>query len=134
MKVAIPVLNGRVAPVFDWATKLIVIELDRMKELRRQQMSIARVPAEARPQRLRELGVDLLICGGISTQLQGLVESHQIRVLPWLVGDFEQVLLGFTGRHSPPVGPAESGETERAQNVEPQPPKEPRRTRCRTKK
>ena len=134
MKMAIPVFNGRVAPVFDWAGKVVVVEFERMKELRRQEISMSRMPAAARPHHLREMGVEVLICGGISTQLQGLTEHCGIRVFPWLVGDFQQVLRDFLDRDCTGTGTPTSGQPEGARGAETPSTTKPRRKRCRTKK
>jgi predicted Fe-Mo cluster-binding NifX family protein len=134
MKMAIPVFNGRVAPVFDWAHTLIVIELDRMKELQRQRMSIGHLSAAARPQHLREMGVDVLICGGISTQLLGLLEHCQIRVFPWLVGEVEQVLGEIAPSDMQPAAGLLASQSEREPGPQRPSASPPRRKWCRTRK
>jgi len=92
MRVAIPVFNGRISPVFDWTNTLVVIDFDRHRELRRETMSISGIPPLARPGHLQQLRVDVLVCGGISRQLCQLVEHQCISVFPWLSGELDAVL------------------------------------------
>jgi predicted Fe-Mo cluster-binding NifX family protein len=134
MKMAIPVFNGRVAPVFDWAGKVVVVEFERMNELRRQEISMSCIPAAARPHHLRAMGVSVLICGGISTHLQGLTEHCGIRVFPWLVGDYQQVLRDFIYRDCAPLADSTAVPPQDANGAETPSTTKPRSKPCRTRK
>jgi predicted Fe-Mo cluster-binding NifX family protein len=45
--------------------------------------------------RLKELGVDVVLCGGISNPLRGMTEAAGIRVIPWLSGRVDDVLAAY---------------------------------------
>jgi len=101
---AIPVFNGRVAPVFDWAHQLVVVDYSAGTELGRQDVALDRLSATKRPEYLRALGVDVLVCGGVSNELLALLESRDIRVFAWLSGQLDEVLQHFAtseGRAGP---------------------------------
>lgn len=95
MKVAISVHQGRIAPVFDCCRRLLIIQQaadddeivgnEDWSELRRH----------IRALRLKEIGVEALICGGISRWMQEQVELQGIKILPWLAGDIQDVLNAF---------------------------------------
>ena len=92
MKVALPVRNGRISPVFDVAVRLIVVEFDGGVPAGRSEFSIRESGGEARAELLQELGVTILICGAISNHTARLVERSGIELLPWFVGEIEEVI------------------------------------------
>ena len=47
--------------------------------------------------RLRELGVDTLICGAISGRCANMVTTAGIELIPWITGQVEDVLRAFLG-------------------------------------
>jgi predicted Fe-Mo cluster-binding NifX family protein len=101
MKVAMPVFNGRVAPVFDWAGQIVLADTDTDGPAapRREERGIADVAPARRGAFLKSAGVELLICGGISAALVALVEAEGIEVIPGIVGDTEKVLAAYrTGK------------------------------------
>ena len=101
MKIAISEFQGRVSPVFDWSTHLIVIEMDGTRVIRRLESSIAGLPPAVRAERLAEMGVETLLCGGISRFMLSFVEARGVRVIPWVAGDVEQVLVAFIEHRIP---------------------------------
>jgi len=96
MRIAIPEYGGRVSPVFDTCRTLLVFQtnnFDAPLPLESQDWSY--VPFPARAKRLRQTGIDLLLCGGISGWLARQIEAEGIRLIPWLAGDIRQVLTAF---------------------------------------
>ncbi len=99
MRVAMPVFNGRVAPVFDWAGLIVLASIDGQEPPQQEQQELAGVAPLRRPGFLKRAGVELLICGGISAALAGLVEAEGIEVMPGIVGDALEVLAAYqTGK------------------------------------
>jgi predicted Fe-Mo cluster-binding NifX family protein len=95
MRVAIPLWQGRVSPVFDEARRILLIDIFEKQEQRRQEESlIAQNPFE-RAQMLPKLGVDLLICGMISQTQQTALASAGIRIIPHICGPMEEVIAAF---------------------------------------
>jgi len=92
MKVAVPIRNGRVSPVFDAAGRLAVFDLDGDSSPARSELDIRKAGIEARAALLRELGVSVLICGGISNRTAWIVERSGIRLVPWIIGDVDEVI------------------------------------------
>ena len=104
MRVAIPVWNDRVSPVFDTATCLMLLDLAEGAEQSRQLVEVAQTsfPTQ-RAKHLAELGVNVLICGAISRPLAGLVSAAGIVLIPWVAGPVEDVLRAYVaGRLSEP--------------------------------
>jgi len=102
MKIAIPEYNGRVSPVFDTSQRLLVFRVDHGgvgAPLGNEDWSY--LPLPVRATRLRQMGVDVLLCGGISGWLARQIEALGIRLVPWLAGDVQQVLEAFVAGRLP---------------------------------
>jgi predicted Fe-Mo cluster-binding NifX family protein len=95
VKVAMPVFDGRISPVFDWAERLVVAELADGREIRREEASLAGETPPGRVERLVSLGAGFLLCGAISEPLLALAEAAGVKVAPWLCGEAEEVLAAF---------------------------------------
>src|SRR3972149_8639367 len=99
MRLAIPVWNKRVSPVFDSAGQLLLVDVENGGERSRRWEAIAESVSSRRARRMVELGVNVLICGGISRSLAVLLGASGITVIPWRAGPVEEVLEAYrTGR------------------------------------
>jgi len=95
MKVAAPVWQGRVSPVFDVAGQLLLVELTDGQEIAREECAIQESTPDQRAKKLAELGVGTLICAGISQSLEAMVAEAGIRVIARICGGIEDVLAAF---------------------------------------
>ena len=95
MRIAIPVFQNRVSPVFDWASRVLVIETDGHRELRREENSLGCTSLIGRADRLAEMRVDSLVCGGISEHMLALLIARGINVIPWIAGETDKVFSAF---------------------------------------
>jgi len=95
MRVAVPSFDGRVSSVFDWARELVVTDRDGEAEKSRRTEDLAGLAPQLRPGRLAELGVETLLCGGISHPMAAMVQMHGIRVMAGLTGEIDAVLAAF---------------------------------------
>lgn len=98
MRVAIPIWQGRISPVFDVAGQLLLVELADGREIAREDRVVDETAADERARKLVELGVKTLICAGISQSLEASLADHGIRVIPRICGDVEEVLAAFLTR------------------------------------
>lgn len=96
MKVAIPIRNGRISPVFDVATRLLVVDFAGGEPGERSEFSIRESGGEVRAELLQELGVKILICGAISNQTARIIKRYGIDLRPWVVGEIEDVIDAYT--------------------------------------
>ena len=95
MKIAIPTWNGRVSPVFDAASRLVVVEVGEEGEYSRFETDISEHFPPSKTIRLTGLGVDTLICGAISRPLIYMITSAGITLIPGISGSVEDVLQAF---------------------------------------
>ena len=95
MKIAIPVYNDGVSNVFDFAHRLLLVDIENGREIDRSEVELK---AESLPQRagnLKNLGVDVLVCGAISRALANMVTESGIQVLPYVIGRVDDVLQAY---------------------------------------
>lgn len=103
MRVAIPEHLGRIAPVFDWCRRILIVYRTREGEEFVGEEDWSALPTHNRPARLKELTVDLVICGGISCWLEDRIGEQGIGLIPWIAGDVRDVLTALRcGRISDP--------------------------------
>lgn len=100
-RVAIATWNGRVSPVFDTATQVLLVDFGDSGEVSRSTAAIAEAMPHRRILRLSELGADVLICGAISRPLAAMAEGAGVRIMPWIAGDVEEVLEAYVAGRLP---------------------------------
>jgi predicted Fe-Mo cluster-binding NifX family protein len=94
-RIAIPTWNGRVSPVFDTASRLLVVEAGEEGECSRFETDISEHFLPSKSIRLTGLGIDTLICGAISRPLAYMITTAGIKLIPWISGQVEDVLQAF---------------------------------------
>ncbi|MDH4239788.1 MAG: dinitrogenase iron-molybdenum cofactor biosynthesis protein [Phycisphaerae bacterium] len=97
MKIAIPVWNGFVSSVFDFAHSLLIVDVEGKQERRRSQIQLEQ---QAIPQRVNQLvssGIDVIICGAISRPLAETLTVSNIKVIPFVSGSVDEVLEAYLG-------------------------------------
>ena len=98
MNIAIPYWQDRVSPVFDVAGNLLLVTVDNGAVTARTTVSLTdAATVHARIERLRELGVDVLICGAVSWVLESGLTAAGIRVFARTCGEVEEVLSAWLG-------------------------------------
>ena len=95
MRIGISVWQSRVSPVFDVAGRLLVVETESERETSRTEEVITSPFVPGKVQRLKELGINILICGAISRPLAAMVTHAGIALIPWIAGEVDQVLKGY---------------------------------------
>ncbi|MEW6710619.1 MAG: hypothetical protein AB1403_12410, partial [Candidatus Riflebacteria bacterium] len=89
-----------IAPVFDVAQDCICYEINDGVVNSAVRLSLAVKDNELAPIiRLGEEGVEILICGAISRQLQLLAENNGILVEGFLTGQTNEILAAYLGQH-----------------------------------
>jgi predicted Fe-Mo cluster-binding NifX family protein len=95
MKVAIAVWEDRVSSVLDFSQRLVVVELKNGGETSRAQIALSESNAFAKLARLRELGINVLICGAISQLMASATMACNIQLLPYVTGRVDDVLKAY---------------------------------------
>jgi predicted Fe-Mo cluster-binding NifX family protein len=115
-RIAITIWNNRISPVFESAGRVMVVEMVENREVSRSEwdLPVFRGNDESRGQhvrflppqfggvmvsrkveRLRELNIDLLVCGAISDFAARFVNSAGIEVVGWISGNVEEIVVAL---------------------------------------
>ena len=82
MRIAIPVCEGGISPVFDVAKHMILVDVESGQETTRTEVSLENSDPDSIAQRIVDLGADTLICGAISLPLESYLLSTGVDVIP----------------------------------------------------
>lgn len=95
MRVGLTVWENRVSPLFDAACKLLVADIEKRVIRKKHYESIECDCPNSRVTRLNDLGVNILICGGISNFYANLIEARGIKIVPFAAGPVDEVLKAY---------------------------------------
>ena len=98
MKTAFAVWNNRIAPLFDVARRVIVLDPAAAERDLQTQVLLTGDPPLQKAQQLSELGVDCLVCGAISRSLKAVLTARGIRVVACVAGDAQVVIDAWRRR------------------------------------
>lgn len=94
-KAAFACCDDRIAPVFDTARRIRLVEADSRRIAAESEEPLGEEMPARRAMRLAELGVGTLVCGAISKPLYEMVVSHGIRVIPFVAGDLKEIVRAW---------------------------------------
>jgi predicted Fe-Mo cluster-binding NifX family protein len=95
MKIAIPYWDGKVSPVLDTSTTLLILDFEGEREVSRHEIPLSKFDLGRRCDHIKQSGVELLICGAISRPFYELLEGAQVDVIPWISGQVEEVISAY---------------------------------------
>ena len=92
MKAAFSVWDNRIAPVFDVARQILLVETKSGHVISETRETLPDAIPVQKAVCLIEQGVGVLICGAISRPLQDMISAYGIRVIPFVAGDLREVI------------------------------------------
>jgi len=96
LMLAIPVLRSRVAPVFNWCSRICIFKGDGQDGMRLcEEMEFGALTAFSRLEVLRRRGVKTLICGALSPELLAYGEQLGLMIIPGVAGEIDEVVESF---------------------------------------
>ena len=95
MKIAISIWNDWVSSVFDFSSRILLIEIENNKEVSRSQILLESQSLSQRVGQLKSIGTDVLICGAISRTLAEMITTSGIQVLAYTTGRVDEVLDAY---------------------------------------
>ena len=90
--IAIPTFGCRVSPRLDCAESLLIFTTQNEKIEKREEIRLIKNSPLVSVAMLKELQVDVLICGGVTKSMANKLESDELEVISWVSGDAEDVL------------------------------------------
>lgn len=95
MKAAFSYMDNRIAPVFDTARNIFLVEaMSRKIVSERREEFDANLPFQ-KAIYFVELGVDLLVCGAISRPLYDVMGAYGVHIFPFVAGELRQVVVAW---------------------------------------
>lgn len=91
-KLALPIWDGGLAPVFDVAMRARILEVAKGRVVGRAEVPLPLDDGIAKVTWLADHGVTALVCGAITRPVETLAESRGIEVSAFLHGDAETIL------------------------------------------
>lgn len=91
MKAAFSVWDNRIAPVFDVARQMLLVESRSGRIVSETEEAFPDDFPLRKAIRLAELGIDILICGAVSRPLRETIAAYGIRVIPFVAGELGDV-------------------------------------------
>ncbi len=95
MRIAIPYWQGRVSPVFDEASCLMLVEVLDGREVRRETRTLTHLDPLRRTREVSQMGTEVLICGAISRPLEMALSDAGVTTIAQTCGSVEEVLAAF---------------------------------------
>lgn len=94
-KAAFTVWENRIAPVFDVARHVRLVEAENGRVVREEWTDLTEESAVQKARRIADLGCGILVCGAISRPVQEMASAFGIRVIPFMSGDAAEVLQAW---------------------------------------
>ena len=95
MRIAIPIWNDKVSPVLDAAARLLIVDVENNKEVSRFEIYIDEQDISRRCGCIRDMAVDILICGAVSRPFLRMIETAKINVIPEIAGNITDILGAY---------------------------------------
>jgi predicted Fe-Mo cluster-binding NifX family protein len=98
MRVAFAAWNDRIAPLFDVARRLHVVDTKGSRIVRQSEEPLLEPTPAARAACLARLGIDVLVCGAISRPQEALIQAYGVRVVAFVSGGMQEVVEAWRAR------------------------------------
>jgi len=98
-RAAFSLWNDRIAPVFDVARNLLIVDTAQGAETGRIERRFSGDSPQERAMRLASLQVDHLVCGAITRETADALQDRGIQVVSFVSGEIEQVLQAWLHGH-----------------------------------
>jgi predicted Fe-Mo cluster-binding NifX family protein len=95
MTIAVTMHDGRVSPVYGVAKEILLVSVKNGRETHRERRALDGGSPTRQVQRLADLAVDTLICGGITTNQAELLSAAGIRVVSHVAGPVDHVIRAY---------------------------------------
>jgi predicted Fe-Mo cluster-binding NifX family protein len=95
MKAAFAHWDNRIAPVFDTARRLRLVEADEGRLVGVADVSLGNDESVGKALELVNQGAGLLVCGAISRPLHDMIRSYGVEVVAFVAGDLDEVIQAW---------------------------------------
>jgi predicted Fe-Mo cluster-binding NifX family protein len=94
-KAAFAYWNDRIAPVFDNARQIRIVEAENGCVVTEVEDTLPDDPLIHKATCLAKIDIDTLVCGAISKPLHEIIAAYGIRVIPFVAGDLREIIQAW---------------------------------------
>ncbi|MBW2675736.1 MAG: NifB/NifX family molybdenum-iron cluster-binding protein [Deltaproteobacteria bacterium] len=95
MKLAMPVWEDCISTVLDFSDYLLVVDSESGVITNRSTVSFAGATMVEKVTRLRELDIQVLLCGAVSRPMERMIMASGVDIIPFLRGRVDDVLNAY---------------------------------------
>jgi predicted Fe-Mo cluster-binding NifX family protein len=95
MRIAIPVFGTRVAPRFDFAPALLQVTVEERSYIYNRITKTIDLTLRDRINLIRNLDVEVLICGGVDQHTDQLLSRMPLQLYTWVTGEIEDAIRQY---------------------------------------
>jgi predicted Fe-Mo cluster-binding NifX family protein len=95
MKIAIPIWEDKVSPVFDTALRLLLVEVKDNQVASRLAYHIGEEDLSWKCHRIKELDPDVIICGAVSHLFLNMLKGVGLAVIQHVAGMTEEIIDAY---------------------------------------
>ena len=90
--IAVPVFEDRVSPLMDVSNRYIIYETEDGEIKQRITISLNADAESERVEKLKEIGVNTIICGAVSEYVSHIVDEKGMRLLSMIYGPINEII------------------------------------------
>lgn len=94
-RVAIPVFGSRVSPVLDSCQRIVVVDFENGREIRRQELSLEKMSVHERIEVMVRWGIRKIICAGVSDVMCRFLAGKNIALVSGIAGEIEKIINAY---------------------------------------
>jgi predicted Fe-Mo cluster-binding NifX family protein len=94
-RVAIPVFESRVSPVLDTCQRMVVVDIEKSVEIKRQELSLGKMSIHERIEVMSRWGIGKIICAGVSDVMCRFIAGKNIILISGIAGEIEKIITAY---------------------------------------
>ena len=94
-RVAIPVFESRVSPVLDSCQRMVVVDIEKGCEIRRQELNLNKMSIYERIEVMARWGIRKIICAGVSDVMCRFLAGKNISLVSGIAGELEKIINAY---------------------------------------
>lgn len=94
-RTAVPVFLGRVSPVLDTCTQLLLLDSAGKTETIRKTIPMKGTSLLERARQIQRLGIGVIICGAVGDSFYNLLRETGINLVCGITGDIDEVIEAY---------------------------------------
>ena len=94
-RVAIPVFESRVSPVLDSCHRMVVVDIEKGREMSRQELNLEKMSIHERIEVMARWGIRKIICAGVSDIMCRFLAGKNIALVSGIAGELEKIINAY---------------------------------------